>query len=86
MDQLQGKKKRSTPVYLAVGEKYLELTKQKLSQGQFFGGSLENNNTVILAENVAQDLFGSSDPIGSTVTIRGNNFVIIGVLSPTQRL
>jgi putative ABC transport system permease protein len=69
---------------LAVGEKYLELTKQKLSQGQFFGGSLENNNTVILAENVAQDLFGSSDPIGSTVTIRGNNFVIIGVLSPNK--
>ncbi len=65
---------------LAVGEDYLELTKQKLSQGQFFGGSLENNNTVVLATNVAKKLFGTSDPIGSTVKVRGENFVVIGVL------
>lgn len=65
---------------LAVGENYLELTKQKLVSGQFFGGDLENNDTVILAGNVATALFGSQDPIGSSVRIRGTNFVVIGVL------
>lgn len=79
----RGEKKRNIKV-LAVGEDYLELTRQKLTSGQFFGGNLENNNTVILASNVAQDLFGSDDPIGSSVTIRGTNFVIIGVLDASK--
>lgn len=72
-------KKINTKV-LAVGEDYLQLTKQKLSSGQFFGGDLENNNTVVLASSLAKDLFGSSDPIGSTVKIRDNPFIVIGVL------
>lgn len=69
---------------LAVGENYLELTKQKLVSGQFFGGDLENNNTVVLAGNVAAALFGTEDPIGSSVKIRGTNFVIVGVLDSKE--
>lgn len=65
---------------MAVEEDYLELTKQKLTAGQFFGGDLTNNNTVVLANNVAQKLFDNQDPIGSSVTIRGTNFIVIGVL------
>lgn len=76
---VRGDTKRNTRV-LAVGEDYLDLTKQKLKVGQFFGGDLENNNTVVIADNVAKALFGSGDPIGSTVTIRETPFVIIGVL------
>ena len=75
----RGNNKKNTRV-LAVGEEYLDLTKQKLQLGQFFGGDLENNNTVVIADNVAKDLFGSEDPIGSTVTIRETPFVVIGVL------
>ena len=75
----RGNNKKNTRV-LAVGEDYLDLTKQKLQVGQFFGGDLENNNTVVIADNVAKDLFGSEDPIGSTVTIRETPFVVIGVL------
>ena len=66
---------------MTVGENYLDLTKQKLTSGQFFGGDLSNNDTVVLANNVAQELFGNQDPIGSTVTIRGTDFVVIGVLA-----
>ncbi len=75
----RGDKKQNTRV-LAVGENYLELTKQKLVSGQFFGGDLENNDTVVLSSNVASSLFGTEDPIGSSVKIRGTNFVVIGVL------
>lgn len=69
---------------MGVGEDYLELTKQKLTVGQFFGGDLENNDTVVLSKNVAEGLFGSEDPIGSSVTIRGTSFVVIGVLDSQQ--
>jgi putative ABC transport system permease protein len=66
---------------LAVDENYLDVTKQKISNGQFFGGDLENNTTVILAGNVASSLFGSEDPIGSSVKIRNTNFTVVGVLA-----
>lgn len=79
----RGNKKLNTKV-LAVGEDYLKLSRQKLTSGQFFGGSLENNNTVILASSVAQELFGSEDPIGSSVTIRGTSFIVIGVLDGSK--
>ena len=69
---------------MAVGENYLDLTKQKLTTGQFFGGDLNNNDTVVLARNVANQLFGSQDPIGSSVTIRGTSFVVIGVLDTNK--
>ena len=75
----RGDKKQNTKV-LAVGENYLDLTKQKLSSGQFFGGDLENNDTVVLSANTAASLFGTEDPIGSSVKIRGTNFIVIGVL------
>lgn len=78
------KGKRINTRILAVGEDYLELTKQKLTVGQFFGGDLENNNTVVLANNIATELFGSDDPIGSSVNIRGTNFVVIGVLDTKE--
>ncbi len=76
--------KRINTRIMATGENHLELTRQKLVQGQFFGGNLENNNTVVLSSNIAQELFGSTDPIGSTVVVRGVNFIVIGTLD-TQK-
>lgn len=73
-------KKISSSNILAVDENYLKVNSQKLVRGQFFGGSLENNNTAVLASNVATQLFGAEDPIGSTIQIRGKSFVIIGIL------
>jgi len=73
-------KTRFNTKVMGVTEDYLDVTNQKLTKGQFFGGSLENNQTVILASNVADRLFGNQDPLGSTVRIRGADFVVIGVL------
>lgn len=75
----RGETKRNTRI-MGVGEDYLRLTKQKLTTGQFFGGDLQNNDTVVLSKNVAEGLFGTQDPIGSSVTIRNTSFVVIGVL------
>lgn len=86
--QLDGSVRRANKMMniriMGVSEDYLELTKQKLASGQFFGGSLENNATVILASNVAEKLFGTQDPIGSTVAVRGTNFIVIGVLDTAE--
>lgn len=73
-------KKINASNILAVDENYLEVTGQKIVTGQFFGGSLENNNTVVLANNIAEELFGDQDPIGSTLNIRGEPFIVVGVL------
>lgn len=72
--------KRINSRILATGENHLELNRQKLVSGQFFGGDLENNNTVVLSSNIAGELFGSADPIGSTVAVRGVDFIVIGIL------
>lgn len=74
------KQKKLDTQILAVGNDYLTVTKQKLSGGQFFGKELENNNVVILANNVSTSLFGSEDPLGSTVKIRNTDFTVVGVL------
>ena len=76
----RGEQKFNTRV-LAVGQNYLDLTKQKLELGQFFGGNLTNNNTTVLASNVSNKLFGDQDPIGSTIEVRGDRFVVVGVLN-----
>ena len=75
----RGDKKQNIRV-MAVEENYLSLTKQKLTSGQFFGGDLRNNETVVLASNVAKEFFGTEDPIGSSVTIHNTSFVVVGVL------
>jgi putative ABC transport system permease protein len=75
----KGTHKQSVRI-LAVDNDYLKVTKQKLSSGQFFGDDLENKNTVILAANVAQTLFGDEDPLGSSVNIYNKTFTIVGVL------
>lgn len=80
-----GEKRINTRI-LGVEERHLDLTRQKIAKGQFFGGDLENNNTVVLSSDVADKLFGARDPIGSTLSIRGTNFIVIGVLSPYKGL
>jgi ABC-type antimicrobial peptide transport system permease subunit len=69
---------------IAVEQNYLTMTKQKLEVGQFFGGDLKNNNTTVLSSNVSKQLFGDQDPIGSSVQIRGTDFIVIGVLNSVK--
>lgn len=77
---LMNNNKKINAKIMAVDEDYLTLTKQKLGEGQFFGGDLENNDTVVLSNDIAKKLFGNEDPIGSGITIRGTDFIVIGVL------
>lgn len=75
-----GKKQISSASVLAVTDNYLDVTGQKITTGQFFDSGIENKQTAVLASNVAEDLFGEENPTGSTIQIRGKDFVVIGVL------
>lgn len=54
----------------------------KVDYGDFFGPDDNERNTVVLGRNVAEDLFTIRDPIGQTMTIRGEVFVVRGILQP----
>lgn len=67
---------------LGVTQNYLEVNGQKIQSGQFFSDDISNSQTVVLTNDLAQKLFNSDDPLGSSIQIRGERFVVIGVLHP----
>lgn len=54
----------------------------KVDYGDFFGPNDNERNTVVIGRNIAEDLFTIRDPIGQTITIRGETFVVRGILQP----
>ncbi len=56
----------------------------KVEFGDFFGDNDNTRNVVVIGSDVAADIFHAREPIGQTVTIRGKNFIVRGVLKPFQ--
>jgi len=61
---------------------YLEVLNYSLASGQFISErNVSHRDTVaVLGDKVAEDLFGSDDPLGQKVKIKGKRFTVIGVL------
>ncbi len=57
-------------------EQALDLT---LRAGQFWAPKT-NDNTVVLGQDLALQLFGSDVAIGQSITLRGQDFTVIGIL------
>ena len=55
-----------------------------LASGQFISDRnvASRDIVVVLGNTVAEDLFGSDNPIGQRVKIKGHRFTVIGVLEP----
>ena len=53
----------------------------KLEYGEFFSDKDAQKKVVVVGSNVANDLFNQRDPIGRSVTIRGEDFIVRGVLA-----
>jgi putative ABC transport system permease protein len=53
----------------------------KIRSGEFIGDTT-NRETVVLGNDLANQLLGSDTAIGQQVTIRGQNFTVVGILSP----
>lgn len=61
---------------------YIEVENAKLAQGRFFDEREERflGRVAVLGSQVAKDLFGEQDPLGESIKIKKENFIIIGVM------
>lgn len=57
---------------------------QKTAYGAFFNEEDGVNDTAVIGSDVAARLFGELNPIGSTITIMGQDFTVHGVLKPSS--
>lgn len=66
----------------AVTNNYYQIEALKLAEGRFFNESesVSGTHVIILGNEIAQNLFGESDPIGKQVKMFGRRFSVIGVL------
>jgi ABC-type antimicrobial peptide transport system permease subunit len=66
-------------VVLATTPIFEKLSGLTMKSGQFLD-EVTDNNTAVVGEQLAIDLFGTDRPISSTFTIRGQTFTVIGVI------
>lgn len=61
---------------------FAEIQPQKIKDGRFFNESESNSGTAValIGYEVANSLFGNSDPIGKKIRLYGQRFTVIGVL------
>ena len=66
----------------AVTNNYYQIEALQLAKGRFFNESesVSGTNVIILGHEIAQNLFGDSEPIGKEVRIFGRRLNVIGVL------
>jgi putative ABC transport system permease protein len=66
----------------AITYEYYDIEKLELATGRFFNESESNSGSpvVILGDEIANNLFEGSDPIGKKVRLYGRKFTVIGVL------
>ncbi len=57
---------------------------KNVAYGSFFGDDAKNQRFVVIGRNIAQDLFGQLNPVGRSITIKGQDFIVHGVLAPSQ--
>ena len=63
---------------------YQQVYNSSLAWGQFISDRnvASRDMVVVLGDGVTEDLFGSADPVGQRVKIKGKRFTVIGVLEP----
>lgn len=72
---------------VAVTYDFENLTGTKCEKGRFYSPTEYHNGMlkVVIGHNVAEELFGSLDPIGKQVKLMGHNLEVIGVIEKSGR-
>lgn len=73
-------------VVLGTTPNALNILNQKVQYGYFFEDEDSERSIAIIGRTVADELFKEEAPIGKTITIRGENFVVSGILELTPTL
>ncbi len=61
-----------------------EISNLKIREGQFIDDSI-NQDTVVVGKQLSINIFGSESSIGRTLTIRGQPFIVVGVLASINK-
>ncbi len=69
---------------LGTSPALLDITNQKINYGSFITPEETGENVAVIGSDIAEQLFGRLNPLGSTVNISGTDFVVRGVLAPSQ--
>ncbi|GAA0356218.1 ABC transporter permease [Actinoallomurus spadix] len=61
---------------------YFEASNAPVARGTYFTADdvLNGRKVVVIGNTVAEDLFGTVDPVGRQITVSGVNFTVVGVL------
>ena len=68
--------------YSGTTEKYLVVTDSKLASGRFLteGDVLHRRRVAVVGDQVVEDLFKGTNPIGQNINIQGQSFLVVGVM------
>jgi len=66
----------------AITHEYYDIEALQLATGRFFNESESVSGTpvIILGDEIAENLFGTTDPLGKKIRLLGRKFIVIGVL------
>lgn len=70
-------------VVLSTTPAFAKLAGITMRSGQFLDEATDNN-TAVIGQQLAVDLFGTDAPVGQVFTMRGENFTVIGVIRATK--
>lgn len=78
-----GRNSRRSAVY-GVMENYAEMVNFPVENGQFVSNSqVEGSRKVaVIGQTIVEELFAGTDPVGRSINVEGQKFVVIGVLQP----
>ena len=65
---------------LATSPNLDQTTSLKVREGQFIAESA-NANTVVIGDQMAIDLFGTTQALGKEISMKGEKFIVIGILA-----
>ncbi|HZN93417.1 MAG TPA: ABC transporter permease, partial [Myxococcales bacterium] len=67
---------------IGTTEEYIDVASYKMARGRFlnYSDDADQKHVVVLAADIAESLFPSSDPVGATVRIDDHPFRVIGTL------
>lgn len=69
-------------IVVATTTETQEVLNQTVEFGEFFSEKDSAKDVVVIGSNVAADLYGQRDPIGRVIIIKGQEYIIRGVLTP----
>jgi len=72
----------SVPI-LATSDDFKSIENLSLSNGVFLSNNTPENS-IILGRSLASEIFGNGEPITKTVSILGEKFIVLGILSDTD--